>query len=251
MAKFTFKPEMDFPVAAALGLVSGVDNYSTFGVASNLAASTPKDLTKLPVTEIPLPANAGEALEIVSDNIGDTAFIEVSALGPNAEYLEPFTVQLNGTTPVPLPGLISRINGADSVDPVGFDGNVNIQQAGAGTVFATLDPADQQLNQALYTVPAGRNWVVGNLIGTMQKSGGSDTDVVINVLFKAFAQAKYRRAFGFGLQRSGDTSVEFNNKYPSVPEGPVDIKLRAESSSAGASVAGWISGLTFENGSSN
>lgn len=247
MAKFQFKPEMDFPIAAAMGLVSGVDNYSSFGVANGLAADVEKDLTKLPVNDIPLPANAGEALEIVSDNVGDTAFIEISALGPNAEYLEPFTVQLNGTTPVALPGLISRINGADSVDPDGFDGNVNIQQAGAGTVFATLDPADQQLNQGIYSVPAGRKWVVGNLIGTMQKSSGTDTDVAIGVLFKGFDQTKFRRAFSFGLQRSGDTSVEFNNKYPSVPDGPVDIKLRAVSSSAGTDVAGWISGLTFEN----
>tara|TARA_R110000744_G_scaffold191598_1_gene310730 strand:+ start:1241 stop:1987 length:747 start_codon:yes stop_codon:yes gene_type:complete len=246
MAKGNFQIQNDFPAAAGLGLVSGVSTYSLFGVVSNLQADVDKDLTKLAVNVIPLPDNAGEALEIVSDDVGDTAMMEVTALGPDAEYLEPFIVVLNGTTPVPLPGLISRINNLDSVGPDGFDGTVNIQQLGGGTVFITADPADQQSVQALYTVPAGRRWMVGNLIGTMQKSGGADTDAVINVLFKGFTQTKFRRPFGFGLQRSGDTSVEFDNKYPAVALGPVDIKLRAVSSATGANVAGWLSGLTFK-----
>ena len=236
----------DFPAAVGLGLVSGVSNFSMFGAVNNLQSGVEKDITKLPVNDIPLPTNAGEALEIVSDNINDTAFIEIDALGPNAEYLEPFTVQLNGMIAVQLPGLISRINAADSVDDDGYEGTVSIQQSGEGTIFATMEAAQQQLIQSLYTVPAGKKWLIGNLIGTMQKSGGSDTDVVISLLFKGFTQTKYRRPFAFGLQRSGGTSIEFDNKYPAVANGPVDIKLRALSTSTGANVAGWVNGLLFD-----
>lgn len=249
MAKGIFQISDDFPMAVALGLVKNVSAFKVFGVAESLETDIEKDLTNLPVNEIPLPANAGEALEIVSDNIGDTSTILIRALGPDAEELDPplFQVVLNGTTPVPIPGLISRINGAGCISDVGFDGTVDIRQAGAGTVFARIEETNQQLNQGLYTIPAGHKWALATLIGTMQKSGGTDTDVVPNVLFKAITQQKWRRAFGFGLQRSGDTSVEFNNKYPESGTGPTDVKISATSSSAGAAVAGRITGLVFKD----
>lgn len=245
MAKNNFQILYDPALAIGAGLVNGVHQHNIFGAVVGLVADTEKDITSLPVVSIPLPANAGEALEIVSDDPADTAFIQIGALGPDGAAMPLITVQLNGTTAVPL-GVLSRINSAASVDLAGFDGDLSIQQAGGGTVFALVLEANQQLNQGQRSVASGKTWAVGNLVGTMQKSLGADTDCVLIVKFKGFSQTKWRRAFGFGLQRSGSTSIEFNNKYPDMNDGPADIKVSAIATVTGTDVAVWMSIIAFD-----
>lgn len=239
-----FDGDIDPEIAIGLGIIDGVTNWNMFGAFTNLQQDVERDLTWLPVNTIPLPALTGESLEIVSTDPADIGTeIEINALGPGAEYLAPFTVQLNGTTPVPLPDLISRINQADSVDDDGFAGTVNVQGAGGGTVFATLRPEDQQMNQALFTVPAGSKWSVAVLIATMLRSQGTENEVRVSLLFKPCTATKWRRPFSFGAQRSGDSAVDLHNRYPTIASGPVDIKLTAVASVNGTAIAGWCSGV--------
>lgn len=243
-----FSADIDAEIAIGLGTVDGVSNWFMFGAFNNFQQDVERDLTWLPVTSsIPLPAIAGESLEIVSSDAADVGtVIEIDALGPDAVELETFTVELNGTTPVALPGSISRINQADSVDPDGFAGTVTIRGAGGGTAYALMRPEDQQMNQALYTVPTGKKWNVALLIATIQRSQGSDNDARVSVRFKGVNQTRWRRPFTFGAQRSGNSSVDLHNRYPTMANGPVDIKLSAVSSVNGTSVSGWASGVLVD-----
>jgi len=247
MANFLFKPEYLPQAAIGLGLVDGVENFSTYG-AKDLTADVQADLTQSTGNIIPFPASAGEALEIVSDDITDTAVIKLVVLGPGgSRILLPLEVTLNGTTPVSLPGSISRINHAWTDDDAGFAGNVVIQQAGAGTVFATLTADGQQLNQGRYTIPVNTRAMLGSLIGTMQKSSGGSSSVIITIAFKLITQAKFRRPFGFGLERNGDTSIEFNNRHPDFVYGPTDIKVEALGTTNNNTAAAFFSGVIFDD----
>lgn len=242
---YNWRPHWDYGVAVGMELVAGVRNYRAVGVlpehpGSDAMLDLAPQATEL-APEIALPVLVGEALEIVSDSPADTGTVSIEGLGPDGALVPTFTVDLNGETPVPL-GILSRINGAASVGGAGFDGQLTIQNAG-GTVFGVLREEDQQLNQALYTVPAGWRGHVGTLGVSMLKPSGTETGIALFIRVKAAGAIKWARPFPFGMQRSGASAVRFENVFPqSVPLGPFDIKISASASSAGASVAGFITG---------
>jgi len=235
----------DAPDAAiGLGLVKGVNDYGVYGSRAGIDADTETDISQLAAAVVPLPANAGQQLEIVSSNAADTQVIQLELLGPGAVYLDPITVQLNGTTPVLLSAaLVSRINDGRNISATPFIGQLNIRAQGGGTVFETLIALDQEINTARFTVPAGRKWLVKRLIGTMERSAGSETSVSISLLVKQFDSTTWLRLFSFGLQRSGASSISFENDYPAVRSGPVDIRLTAQATAANTKVSTWVSGL--------
>jgi len=243
-ARSVFNIQNDVPAAIGLGLIKEANQYEVFGARTGLISGVEEDISFLAADTIPLPSNSGQQLEVVSTDAADTQLIEFEALGPGAVVIPNFSVNLNGTTPVLLPeALISRINEMENADLTPFLGTVNIQAAGAGAIFGTMRPEDQQMNQCMYTVPAGRRWLIKRLIGTLQRSTGTENDLTLSILFKKFDGTAWRRPFAFGLQRSGDSSFDIENDYPSVGAGPVDIKLTARSSVAGADVSGRINGL--------
>ena len=239
-----FNNALNAQAAIGAGFIENTRHFTIYGTALSLVQDVERDLSPL-TTPVPLPAFAGESLEIVSDNAGDAGEVTVIALGPGCTLIAPVVVNLNGLTPVPLPGALSRVNFAFGSDNAGFVGDLNIQGAGGGTVFATVEADRQQTGQAVFTIEAGASGVVGNLVGTMQKSLGTDTDVLFSFLFKGAEQVKYRRPLEFGLQRDGATSIVLDNNFPLALRGPVDIKLAATSSANGADVAGFASGLIF------
>jgi hypothetical protein len=82
----------------------------------------------------------------------------------------------------------------------------------------------------------------------MQKSGGQDTDALVNLRLKGSENLLWQKPFGFGLQRSGDTSIQFENGYPGTIEGPSDLKITLTSSNTGLSAAGWVGGVLTSKG---
>lgn len=239
-----FNIEDDVAAAIGLGLIKNVRSYDIFGARVGLERDVESDISHLNPPDIPLANAAGEQMQIVSSDPGDDQFIEIEALGPDAVSLEKFQVQLNGTAPVLLPEpLVSRINEAENVSTTPFAGSVDIQSQGGATNYGTLRALDQQMNQAVFTVPKGRKWLVKKLICTLQRSGGADNDVTAAILFKRFDGSAWRRPFSFGLQRSGSTIVDFTNAYPNVVEGPVDIKVVATPTATGTSISAFLNGL--------
>lgn len=241
-----FNNHLDPESAIGAGFIERTRHFTIYGTAKGLVQDIESDLSASP-TPLAIPAFAGESLEIVGDaGSVDVGQITILALGPGATLIDPIQVTLNGTTPVALTGLISRINFAFASDDAGIATDVLIRPAGGGATFALVESLRQQTAQALYTVPAGSRWTIGNLVGTMEKSLGTDTDVLFSFLFKPSTAAQWFRPLEFGLQRDGATNIVLDNKHPIAVLGPTDIKLAATASATGADVAGFASGLIFD-----
>lgn len=243
-----FDPSDRPRLSAGLGFIENQRNFRIFGVRENLPTSVGQDLSLLVAGTIPLPPSAGTEMQIVSTDPADTAIILLELLGPGGEYLDPFPVALNGTTPVPIPGgPFSRINNAQSIDAGGFSGSVYIESLGGATRYAAMAAADQRLNQALYTIPKDHRADISVIIGSMIKASGTETVVVLDLRLKGLDDQRYQRPFRFGLQRGGSSSVTFQNLDPAnPPSGPTDVKFTATASSADASVQGTILGTVFD-----
>lgn len=242
-----FQPGYDVDLAVSAGLISKVSHFAFFGRSLELLTDVLTDISPLGVAEIPLPAIAGESLEIVSDDIADVGMeVNLGLLGPYAEYIAPFSVALNGTTPVLIPGVYSRINSAYNASSTPFAGNVSIRQAGAGTVFGILLATHQQLNQCMHTVPAGKRWAIGYTVGTMSKGGPQEGSVEFRFNLKHSFFTRWRMVFGFGVQRGGDSAVEFNNRYPEQIPGGVDFKVVARASVDGAIASAFCSARQYD-----
>ena len=247
MRKFSFGPEMDFPVAVGLGLIEGMTQFSSAGFSNVLVVDTETDIHLIPgVIVIPLPNNSGESMEVVSDDPTDTGPVQIFALGSGGVLIDPIIINLNGIIPVPLPGLISRINFARNMHPPGFNGTVNIQGAGGGTIFSNMLEQYQNTEQSMYTIPAGKKGLLKTAIASMRKQGGVETHVGILIHVKPFAFDKFFHPFGFGLQRSGTTTVELVNAYPDAIEGPFDLSVSAIAAASGPEVSARVSGLIID-----
>lgn len=253
MRKYAFDAGDAFDIAVGLGLIEGVNQFSTQGFSLELAADIDTDIGLIPgivpvggEAEIPFPDNAGEAMEVVSDDPTDTGNIEITALGPNGSFLEPIILQLNGITAVPIPGLISRINFGRNLHPAGFNGTINIQGVGGGTIFSNMLETYQSTMQVRYTVPAGKKGLLKTAVGSMRKQGGTDVAVSMLIHVKPFTFDKWYHPFGFGLQRSGATTIKLENAYPDAIIGPFDIGMSANAGAVGIEAAGRIAGLIID-----
>jgi hypothetical protein len=258
--KLAFTQLNAFDTAVGLGIVEGVDAFSTQGFSgAPLTPDLETDITTIPESELDLitipglatihfPDNNGEAMEIVSDSIADVGDVQIFALGPGGAYIEPFTVTLQGLTPValPTPNLYSRINFIRNIRLAGIFGRVVIRAAGGGDTFIDMIALHQNSTQCRYTIPAGKKGLLKTAVGSMRKQGGTDTTLAILIHTKPFDFAQFYHPFGFGLQRSGATTVSLVNAYPEAIDGPFDVAVSANSSAAGAEAAARIAGLIID-----
>lgn len=252
MPKRSFNIIDDFKTAVSLGLIEDISH--TGGVASEdgLVANTPVILGT-GTLDPEMPPDAGTTIEIYNatpSNVGAdillqvldvnfepiTLMVPIVASGVGAPVLDPTTGQ---------PMVITRINNAFNLGPRGTGEiatgtTLDIRDiATPATVYGQLKDT-QEMQQAIFTVPAGFKFNIVGLLTTMRKSGGSDTDVVLTLIAGRVGSV-LRRVLPFGLQRSGNTIIEFANSVPTATEGPYDLRLEVESSSSGASVGARIS----------
>ena len=262
LRKFQFSPDQSFDTAVGLGLIEGVDQFSTHGFSGAvLTVGLETDVTTIPEANLDLltapsnatvffPNNDGEAMEISSSEAADTGNIQIFALGPGGSLLAPFVVALNGITPVAITGsdgeLLSRINFMRNFSPAGYDGTITIRAAGAGNVFANMIEHHQQMSTCRYTIPSGKKGLLKTAVGSMRKQGGTDTALAILIHVKPFDFEKFYHPLGFGLQRGGATTVSLVNAYPEAIDGPFDVAVSANASASGAEAAARVAGLTID-----
>ena len=260
--KFSFDAGDAFDIAVGLKLVEGVNEFATSGFSGEvLTVDEETDITTIPLAdldlltipgfaEIFLPNNNGEAMEISSDDPADTGDVQIFALGPGGELLAPFEITLQGVTPVAITGpggeLLSRINFMRSFSPAGYDGTITIRAAGAGNTYANMLAIYQNMATCHYTIPAGKKGLLKTAVGSMRKQGGTDTAMAMLIHVKPMEFEKYYHPFGFGLQRSGATTVPLVNAYPEAIDGPFDVGMSANASASGAEAAGRIAGLIID-----
>ena len=260
--KFIFKSSDAFDIAVGLELVEGVNDFATAGFSGEvLTVDEETDITTIPradldlltipgFAEIFLPNNDGEAMEISSSDPADTGDVQIFALGPGGSLLAPVAITLQGITPVAITGpdgeLISRINFMRGFSPAGFDGTITIRAAGAGNTYANMLAKYQNMTTCHYTIPAGKKGLLKTAVGSMRKQGGTDTAMAMLIHVKPMDFVKYNHPFGFGLQRSGATTISLVNAYPEAINGPFDVGMSANASAAGAEASGCVAGLIID-----
>lgn len=247
MAKGTFQLSQDFDTALMIGAIEGVQNISSFALGANLTADTPVILGT-DSADPTLPSDSGDAVVITSADAGN-AGAEILVDFLDTDFLpQQDTVFISGAGTFALNGgnPVTRINGARNIADRGNEltGDLNINKATApAEVYAVVTADAQESQQAIYTIPANVTWSVTSLTASMRKSAGVDTDVAL-VLFAGEVGKVIRKVFGFGLQRSGDTTLEFTNRGVQGVSGPVDLYLTAESSATGADVSARLTART-------
>jgi len=249
--KRSFNTSDNFQFAAALGLFTDVQVVEGFAEQANLIVDTRTVIGH--GGEYPtLPSNDGEVIEIVNTDAGNAgAVIVVDAL--DADF-KPIVCTVNVTADLvafplkdPLTGenaILTRINSAKNYGERG-DGAlvadmVIRSQVTPANIFGTVRAeAVQEMQQAVFTVPAGVKATVTSILLSLAKASGTETSVDFR-LFGAGVNRVFRRVFKFGLQRSGTSTAPLVNNIQNTFDGPVDLFLSAESTSTGASVAGRI-----------
>ena len=179
------------------------------------------------------PADSGEAMEIIAP-AGIVTDVLVSGLGPDLTLQDSVVMTTAGATAVPIPGLWSRILGMRNIGAVETDGDIIVQAAGVAIEpYCSLSPANQRAFTGMYTVPAGYTAQVLSLIGSMEKTSGNDAGATFILSQKQQGSVEVDD-FGFGIQRSGTTSITFDNPMAfGIPE-KSDIIARADVSTEGA-----------------
>lgn len=258
MSKQPFNAKDDFQTANMLGLYNGVGAASSFALEENMTADTPVIIGTGTPTPL-LPPDTGVFLELFSPNTdNDGALIVIDVLDVDFMPVTVALAELSGVGPNPLlhpdtniPFLITRVNnarnvGARGTGEVGVDLTIRSVPTPAN-VYGTITAASQEMQQAIFTVPANVKWAVSSLVTSMRKSIGADTDVLVTLVGGAVGTV-LRRVFSFGLQRSGDTALEFMNSELQGFGSPADLMLEGEASTTGTGLVARINIRTVEVG---
>lgn len=176
----------DFYTAVGLGLVPGVRRVTALGNNPDIDQGTlPEDVWS--VGGVYPWMTASTSLEVVSTSASDAAAgvgaRTVTIFGLDANYVEVNqTITLNGTTAVAVPTQLFRINsvlimsaGTTKVNV----GDINVRDAGGGTIRAQVPIGYGISRQAVYTVPAGHTLSIHSILYSQTKSGGVDRTMTI------------------------------------------------------------------------
>lgn len=228
-----FDPMSAFEYAVGLGLIQGMSVRNVYGFIANTPTTQHGDVTPFTSTYV-WPNDAGQTMEIVSSNPADVGIV-ITVVGLDETWDDKVqNVTLNGTTPVALTGLWSRINYVfhASLADVEFTGNVDVRATGGGAIFARALPAGQESGQTVFSVGRRKSWMVKGLVGTIRKSTGSAGSNIEALFTFRYRGGVFRHPFAFGLQRDGQSSIAFNNFIPERLNAPADIIIQAQASDA-------------------
>ena len=233
MGKRQFSIRDDFRIAAALGMVGDVRTLNFSGARESLTNGVTNDLVNFGGPEYVFPNDAGEAMELISDNAGDVSltYIVDGLLADGTRQIEE-VADINGTTATATVNEFRRINLITNSGAVPSLGSVDIRAAGAGQIFARAEVGPQRSQNGVYTTPADETAVAVTMIPTINKSSGSDAGVVFRVCIRAEGGV-FTCPVELGLQRSGSTIIGLENQVPDAIPPLTDIKLQASPDAAG------------------
>lgn len=164
------------------GFIPGRAIVNVFGNSNNIQSSdTPCTLWPLKTLyDFPV---AGETWWVRStssnDTLSGTGARTVSILTLDTSYnAVSLTINLNGLTPVVLPGSSNfRLNSFSVIDSGSLhanDGDLIVEKTGGGPVRGFILAKKGRAVTLVYTVPAGHNLWVPNFLFNMAKLGGGD-----------------------------------------------------------------------------
>lgn len=237
--------EHNYDLAITLGLVKGAEVREINGYNPDVAVIGVSETLWPEGGTYVYPNNAGEEMEIVSDNVADAQLYRLMLLDADFLEVEQF-VTLNGTTPVVIPGgPYARVNGATNVDTTSHLGVVRVRRSGGAVVYSHATPDDQRSAQAVFTVPAGKRGVIRRVQYAFNSSGQPDSLVVVRFAAGLFDRATLRTT-RVGLQKRGNSAFPVDiPTTESIPE-KIDISVEAEGDSVNSDVTTLFTMLLFD-----
>jgi hypothetical protein len=245
-----------FGFSVAQGNVPYFSVQRAYGTNSAINVGVREDIWSFGGTYV-FPSDAGESLVIKSTNAADTShYIKVEGLDENFDLTGPVIVALNGTTPVALPGLWSRVESIMTVGDTATAGDVLVTDVLDTNTYGHMLQSRQAPSTTITTIPAGHTgyaMVVGGSIG--KDAGGTESGViglqvrpVVPDGLPGAGTHGPRLTYGtVNLNINGTTMYERVLERPfKVPE-KTDLVLYGESSSNGMVFTGYIEIILEKN----
>ena len=236
-----------YELQVAKGQVVGASSVNKFG--ANLDVNTTEETIWANGGSITWPALAFTAY-IVSSDAADasagTGARTVTVSGLDADYkVKTASVTLNGTSAVAISGTWLRINRAfvtSSGTGGGAAGTITMQDVGATVVYANLGLGNQT-QMAVYTVPAGHTFYLGQITFTAAVSTGTNS-ATVKLDTRDFGSNTFRTRYIADLQ-SGELINSL--QYPIALPEKTDIEARAIMSAGTASISAFFEGVLIAN----
>jgi len=160
-------------------------------------------------TKYEFPSDSGESLQIVSDSADDSQLIYVEGLDENF-IKKTEEVNLNGTTPVNLSGLWSRVYRSYNNGSEDLNGNVSIKGAISTNTFAKILIGNNQTLMSVYTVPADFTGYLLKYSITAQNIGSSSSiGFTVHMAIR-----EHGKTFRVAARTSAGTDYSVQEEYP-------------------------------------
>ena len=194
----------DFLAASSIGIVKGVTPGVKFGYGEDIPVAG-ADIWPENISYI-FPDAAGETVNVVSSSASDTSSnIKIEGLNEDGVEISEI-ISLSGTTPIISTNNYTAINRAYTYGETKTIGDITISSIDDETIYAFISATDQQSQQIPYKVPSDKVFLLLKLDTSVNKSSGTDLEVVYRVNVKNKTGVK-RTRLRFGLQKSGTTAI--------------------------------------------
>lgn len=175
-------------------------------------------------TNVALQVRSTSALDIVAGS-GAQGVTLMGLVAPILR-LTPQTIALNGTTPVPIPTAVNRINLAQTTTGLNVGDIIFEDQAAPNTIRAIIPAGIGVSQQSQYTVPEGCRLLVRQIyIGMLPASGSTARQATVKTYFK-FASGATRLTVA--LQMANGQSYAHLIEPPIMLATGTDFGLRVD-----------------------
>lgn len=253
----TYRPQTDFNLDVARGLVSGQEGVNKFGRNPSIAAATREDLWT--AGGLWVPPTTARLHDIASTDVNDDG----SPVGTGARTIRVFgltawgtaevseDIIMDGTTNVPTVNSYVIIHRMIVLTVGSTGGNVGVISATAqtdATVTAEIAATNNQTQMAIYGIPSTQTLYLTGFDASIGSGTTDDIDAYLSVNFQPdVALNAFRQLHRGGMVLAGTS--EHKQKYsPYQPiPGPAIIKMQAIAVAAASLAEGSFDGFLVDN----
>jgi hypothetical protein len=237
----------EFDIRVAHGDFSDVVGFHKFGQNVSVDSAAEEDIWNVG-GEYTFPANA-EILDFVSSSDQDNGLLLLTGahtlrvFGLDASYVEiqeDITLEGEGVVSTTKEYLRAYRAFVLTAGAIGTNvGTITADNTVSSNVLIHINPLDGQTLLAMYTVPAGKSFLIVRLYASIGKKQA--TSATIHFLIRPFGMA-WRRLQNVGLNSVGSTTAALVHRIPLLMSEKTDIKLRAEVSANGSDINAGFEG---------